>query len=83
MFFERRGGVNSLPTRLAREESRSLASSLPPPECTGMGGCWLCTGTEGFSTSPNASNPEGKKTRSHTHWRSSRVKLENNRIEKQ
>lgn len=57
-----RGG-HSLPTRLARDESRSLASSLPPGWMAIVGGggagCVATEGTVGFSRSPRASKPGG------------------------
>lgn len=51
----------SLPTRLARDESRSLASSLPPGwRAIWAGGGAGCVGTVGFSKSPRASKPGGR-----------------------
>lgn len=52
---------HSLPTRLARDESRSLASSFPPwwmATWGGGGGGAVCVGTVGFNRSPRASKPE-------------------------
>lgn len=52
---------HSLPTRLARDESRSLASSFPPGWMAtwgGGGGGAVCVGTVGFNRSPRASKPE-------------------------
>lgn len=65
--WEQRGrkqGVYSLPTRFAKEESRSLASSLPPV-CGGIMGAWLWAGKVGFNRSPRDSNPV-RKTRERT-----------------
>lgn len=50
-----------LPTRLASEESRSLASSFPPGWMAiwggGRGGGAVCAGMVGFNSSPRASKP--------------------------
>lgn len=43
--------VHLLPTRFAKDESRSLARSFPPG-CGGMPGARLCVGTVGFRRSP-------------------------------
>lgn len=52
---------HSLPTRLAREESRSLASSFPPGWMAiwggGRGGSAVCAWIVGFKRSPRASKP--------------------------
>lgn len=61
------GCVHSLPTRLAKEESRSLASSLPPV-CGGIMGAWVWAGNVGFNRSPRESNPV-RKTRERQRFR--------------